>query len=154
MGNHLHTRSFGAIGRGVILLALAALLAACAARPATRGQITGADAPPGAAITLAGSYSVNGVDPIGTEYGGNLTIRPGDRPDEYKLQWIITGSIQEGTGRLDSNRLRVEWQTAPGMRPASGVTTYTVTTKGELYGTRSVTGFPKEGSEKAFPNPK
>jgi len=136
----------------MILVSLAALLAACAGRSATRGQITGADAPPGA--TLAGSYSVNGVDPIGTEYGGNLTIRPGDWPDEYKLQWIITGSIQEGIGRLDGNRLQVEWQTAAGMQPASGVTTYTVTTKGELYGPRSVRGFPKEGEERAFPNPK
>jgi hypothetical protein len=33
------------------------------------------------------------------------------------------------------------------------VTTYTITTKRELYGDRAVTGFPKTGTENAFPNP-
>jgi hypothetical protein len=135
------------------LLSIILLLAACCARSTSKGKITGADAQPGAVPDVVGSYSVNGLDPIGTEYGGNLTIKPGATPDEYQLQWIVTGSIQEGIGKLNGNKLRVEWRTVEGIKPSSGVTTYTVTTKRELYGDRAVTGSPKSGTEKAFPNP-
>ena len=117
--------------RSLALLAIVLLLAACTARSATKGKITGADAQPGAAPSIIGSYSVNGEDPIGTEYGGNLTIKPGASPTEYLLQWIVTGSIQEGSGKLDGNTLRVEWRTVEGIKPSSGVTTYTITTKRE-----------------------
>ena len=135
------------------LLAVLLLLAACTARSATKGKITGADAQPGAVLNIVGSYSVNGEDPIGTEYGGNLTIKPGATPTEYLLQWIVTGSIQEGSGKLDGNKLHVEWRTVEGIKPSSGVTTYIITTKRELYGDRAVTGLPKIGTERAFPNP-
>jgi hypothetical protein len=135
------------------LLSMVLLLAACTARSATKGKIAGADAQPGAVPDIVGSYSVNGEDPIGTEYGGNLTIKPGASPTEYLLQWIVTGSIQEGSGKLDGNKLRVEWRTVEGIKPSGGVTTYTITTKRELYGDRSVVGFPKTGTENAFPNP-
>ena len=105
------------------LLSIVLLLAACSARSTTKGLITGADAQPGAVPDIVGSYSVNGEDPIGTEYGGNLTIKPGASPTEYLLQWIVTGSIQEGSGKLDGNKLRVEWRTVEGIKPSSGVTT-------------------------------
>jgi hypothetical protein len=134
------------------LLSIVLLLAACTARSATKGKITGADAQPGAVPDIVGSYSVNGEDPIGTKYGGNLTIKPGASPTAYLLQWIVTGSIQEGSGRLEGNKLRVEWRTVEGIKPSSGVTTYTITTKQELYGDRAVTGLPKIGTERAFPN--
>jgi hypothetical protein len=118
-----------------------------------RSQIRGDDASPEALPTIVGSYSVNGFDPLGTEYGGNLTIAPGDAAGQYRMQWIITGSIQEGLGRIDGNQLFVEWRTVEGMGPgARGVTTYTVTTLGELYGLRHVDGQSKLGRENAFPN--
>ena len=135
------------------LLSIILLLAACSARSTTKGKITGADAQPGAVPDIVGSYSVNGLDPIGTEYGGNLTIKSGASPTEYLLQWIVTGSIQEGIGMLNGNQLRVEWRTIEGTKPSSGVTTYTVTSKRELYGDRAVTGLPRIGTENAFPNP-
>jgi len=105
------------------LLSIVLLLTACSARSATKGKITGADAQPGAAPSIVGSYSVNSEDPIGAEYGGNLTIKAGGSPTEYLLQWIVTGSIQEGSGKLDGNKLRVEWRTVEGIKPSSGVTT-------------------------------
>jgi len=135
------------------LLSIVLLLAACTARSATKGKITGADAQPGAVPDIVGSYSVNGDDPIGTEYGGNLTIKPGASPTAYPLKWIVTGSIQEGRGKLDGNKLRVEWRTVARIEPSSGVTTYTVTTKRELYGDRAVAGFPRVGTASALPNP-
>ena len=126
-------------------------LSACTMRE--RAQIKGKDASPDALPTIVGSYSVNGFDPLGTEYGGNLTVAPAEAADQYKLQWIITGSIQEGEGRVEGNKLIVQWRTVPSIGPgATGVTTYTITTEGELYGPRQVEGQAKLGSENAFPN--
>ncbi len=135
----------------VVLIALV-LASGCSGRD--KGQIIGADADPSAVPPLAAAYSVNGVDPMGTEYGGNLQVRPGDTPGTYALQWIITGSIQEGFGRLEGNQLLVRWRTVEGLRiGATGLTTYTITTEGELYGPRTVDGATRAGEEKAFPNP-
>lgn len=139
--------------RNILLsLLLLALLSGCSSRD--KGQIQGADAPLGAVPALAASYSVNGVDPQGTEYGGNLQLRPGDAPGTYALQWIITGSIQEGFGLLQGNQLLVRWRTTDGIElGVTGLTTYTITTEGELYGPRTIDGVEKAGEEKAFPNP-
>lgn len=129
-----------------------ALVSGCSSRD--KGQIKGADALAGAVPTLAASYTVNGVDPQGTEYSGNLQMRRGDAPGTYALQWIITGSVQEGFGLLQGNQLLVRWRTSDGIGlGVTGVTTYTITTEGELYGPRAIDGVKKLGEEKAFPNP-
>lgn len=136
----------------VVLLLMAALLSACS--DDGEGEIKSADASPGAVPALATSYSVNGVDPQGTEYSGNLQVRPGDAPGTYALQWIITGSIQEGFGQVQGNQLLVRWRTSDGIGlGVTGLTTYTITTDGELYGPRTIDGVEKAGEEKAFPNP-
>lgn len=130
-----------------ILLTLG--LAAC------RGKgITGPEAPPDDVPEITGSFSVNGVDPLGTEYGGNLTVTAGDAADTYNLQWIVTGSIQQGNGRLEGNTLHVEWETisSTAAGQSHGTATYKVTVNGELVGTRQVEGHPGEGTETAFPN--
>lgn len=128
------------------------LLSACSS--SDKGQIKGADALAGAVPALAASYSVNGVDPQGTEYGGNLQVWQGDTPGTYALQWIITGSIQEGFGQLRGNQLLVRWRTIDGIDlGVTGLTTYTITTAGEMYGPRTIDGVEKAGEEKAFPNP-
>lgn len=127
---------------------LALNLAACRGK----GKV-GPDAPPDDVPEIIGSYSVNGFDPLGAEYGGNLTITAGDTADTYNLQWIVTGSIQEGNGRLEGNTLHVEWTTVSSAAGQShGTATYTITVNGELYGTRTVEGHDGEGTETAFPN--
>ena len=137
--------------RWLTLLALMFSVAACSMRE--RGQIQGVDASPGALPPLAGTYAVNGFDPLGTEYGGTLSIEPGADPGHYRLQWIITGSFQEGIGEVQGNRLIVRWRTVEGLDiSVQGVTTYTVTTEGELHGPRVVDGLPGSGRENAFPN--
>jgi hypothetical protein len=134
-----------------LLLVLVLTLGACSSRD--RGKIKGADASPDAVPSLLGTYAVNGVDPLGVEYGGTLSIMPGPGPTQYALQWIVTGSIQEGIGIVRGNQLLVEWRTIEGMgNGASGVTTYTITTEGELYGARTVVGQERAGQEDAFPN--
>ena len=111
------------------------------------------DAVSGSVPNLVGSYVVNGFDPLGTEYGGHLTITHGEGLNRYDLQWIITGSIQEGTASLEGNKLLVEWSIVEGLnRDARGTAEYTVTEAGELYGTRTVIGSDEVGTEEAFPN--
>ena len=135
----------------LVLLCVGVLaLSACGADEASS---LAPDAVPGSVPDLVGSYVVNGFDPLGTEYGGHLTITAGNGLNRYELQWIITGSIQEGTASLEGNRLVVEWSTVEGLnRDAAGAAEYTVTEAGELYGTRTVVGSEETGTEEAFPN--
>ncbi len=131
-----------------ILLALAALTA-CARRV---GGPLAEDAPPDQVPSILGEYAVNGFDPEGNEYGGRLAITQAEN-DAYTLQWIISDSLQEGTGTLDGNQLTVTWHTVEGfLVQLTGTATYTVTLEGELYGYKSVDGETGEGTEVAYPN--
>jgi hypothetical protein len=133
-----------------LLVVLPLALSACGE---DEGANLAPDAAPGNVPALLGTYVVNGIDPLGTEYGGHLTITEGEGLNRYQLQWIITGSIQEGTASLDGNQLTVEWNTVEGLnRDARGTAEYRVTEAGELYGTRTVVGSDEPGTEEAFPN--
>ncbi len=132
----------------LLLLVLTLLLAGCR----KKGVIQGQPADPGQIGDLSGTYGVNGMDPAGENYGGTLTIQPGDTPDTYQLQWIVTGAIQQGEGHVQGNQLVGTWWTLEGIAQAQGTFTYTITTLGELDGTRTVEGFERSGWEKAFPN--
>jgi len=134
-----------------LLTILVLILAACSTKEPP--AITGEDAAPDAIPDLLGTYSLNGFDPLGEEYGGLLTIEAGTIPGEYQMQWIVTGAIQGGTGTLAGNQLQAEWRNLEGTETdARGLVIYTITTKGELYGTRTAEGFDGEGTERAFPN--
>ena len=132
----------------LLFLILTLLLAGCR----KKGIIQGQPADPNQLPNLVGIYGVNGVDPAGENYGGTLTIQPGDTPDTYQLQWIVTGAIQQGEGHVQGNQLVGTWWTLEGIAQARGTFTYTITTLGELDGTRTVEGFERSGWEKAFPN--
>jgi len=131
-----------------LLLLMILLLAGCR----NKGVIQGQPADPKNIPDLVGIYAVNGVDPAGENYGGTLTIKPGDEPGSYRLQWIVTGAIQEGEARIEGNQLKGRWWTLEGISQAQGDIVYTITTLGELDGARSVDGFDRTGWEKAFPN--
>jgi len=126
------------------------LLVACSARNKP-GEIS-PDADPEQLPDLVGTYVVNGVDPLGDEYGGHLTITPGDQPNTYNMQWIITGSIQEGLGMVKGIQLIVEWQTIEGIESAAGTAVYTITELGQLNGIRTSDSLQGEGQEQAYPN--
>ncbi len=132
----------------ILLLSTALLASGCR----NKGVIQGQPADPNHLPDLAGTYAVNGVDPAGENYGGTLTIEPGDGPNAYKLHWIVTGAIQEGEGRIEGNQLVGRWWTLEGITAAKGELKYTITTLGELDGERTVEGFEQTGWEKAFPN--
>lgn len=110
------------------------------------------DADPTNIPDLAGNYVVNGIDPIGDEYGGYLTISAGEKTGTYTLQWIVTGGIQEGFAVVKGNQLTVEWQSIAGTKPARGKAKYTITETGQLYGTRTSDNLQGEGQEQAYPN--
>lgn len=134
-----------------VLTLLLLTLAACSTKEPP--SITGTDASHDAIPDLVGTYSLNGFDPRGEEYGGLLTIEAGTEAGEYQMQWIITGAIQGGTGTVVGNQLLAEWHNLEGMETeVQGDVIYTITTKGELYGTRTASDFAGEGTERAFPN--
>jgi len=102
---------------------------------------------------IIGTYVVNGTDHLNNEYGGHLTITSGENPGEFKFQWIIVESIQEGIGILEGNQLLIEWQNIDDPNTKySGKVFYTITENGELYGNWTVNGQSGEGQEIAYPN--
>lgn len=133
------------------LFLITLLLTACSAK--AEKIILGPDAQPGNLPDILGDYTVNGVDPRGEEYSGVLAIRAADQPGEYSLRWVITGSLQEGIGKINGNTLEVKWYSAPGMPLSqSGTARYTITVNQELYGNRWVDGIEDPGEENAYPN--
>ena len=137
-----------------LALLLALTITSCAMHRPDPAPL-GADAPVDNVPSIIGSFALNANDPTGERYGGTLTIFPGDTPNEYKMQWLVSGGIQEGIGSLAGNQLTFTWHSTSGTdQDASGEGVYTVTVNGELYGTRSIDGVEKPGIESAYPNPK
>lgn len=100
---------------------------------------------------IGGTYYVNGTDSRGTEYGGQLILTPTDNPDEFAMQWIITGSVQTGIGTWDGTTLDATWSTIEEFEPASGTAAYTIQGDGTLIGERHMDGLDGVGYEEAFP---
>lgn len=102
--------------------------------------------------SLEGSYYVNGFDHQDVEYSGLLTITATGDPEVYEMQWIITGSVQIGTGTVAGDELLVQWNAIEGYDTSStGTARYTISDDGELRGERAVAGQEGSGTEEAFP---
>lgn len=137
----------------IILLLLALTLTGCFPRrtPAPLGADASADNVP----NILGSYALNATDATGERYGGTLFVFDGGAPNEYKLQWLVSGDIQEGVGTLEGNQLTFTWQSISGTDQfLSGNGVYTVTVNGELYGLRYIDNVAEPAMESAYPNPK
>ncbi|MCK6584727.1 MAG: hypothetical protein L6Q49_16660, partial [Anaerolineales bacterium] len=80
----------------LIALLLAFTLTACF--PRRKPAPLGADAPADNVPDITGSFALNATDNMGERYGGTLTVFAGDALGEYKLQWLVSGDIQEGEG--------------------------------------------------------
>jgi hypothetical protein len=105
-------------------------------------------------VGLAGTYSTNGVDPSGAEFGGTAVITGTDDPDGYELQLIITGSIQQGRAVRSGDTLRVTWETiAVAGDPLTGTAEYVIGADGVLTGTWRVDGSSTDGTIELFPDP-
>jgi hypothetical protein len=124
------------------LLVLGLVLAACAIPGATLDNRPG----------VAGTYVVNGVDPVGIEYSGTVVIEATEDPGRYTVVWVITGAILEGDGVVDGDTFTVEWRTIRGPRgDSSGTAVYVIETDGRLTGTRTIDGVDGSGTEEIFP---
>lgn len=101
---------------------------------------------------ITGTYVVNGFDPSEVEYSGTVTIV--ERSDgDYDIEWIVTGTIQRGTGTLTGDLFTVDWVTVTSPRgESSGTAEYTVGDDGVLSGTRTVDGVDEPGTEEIFPD--
>ena len=100
---------------------------------------------------IVGTYTVNGVDAVGIEYSGTVVIEPGDETDVYSVEWIVTGAVQVGSGRLVGDQLEVEWRSVSSPRgESSGTASYVVESNGNLVGTRTIDGVDGVGTEEIF----
>jgi hypothetical protein len=137
------------------LLALLFTLTLTACFPRRKPAPLGTDAPADSVPEIVGSFALNATDNTGEQYGGTLTIFSGDAPGKYKMQWLVSGDIQEGEGTLEGNQLTFTWQSVSGTdQHLSGHGVYTITVNGELYGERFIDGVDEPGVESAYPNGK
>ncbi len=137
----------------LLALLLAFTLTACF--PRRKPAPLGAEAPADNVPDITGSFALNATDNMGERYGGTLTVFAGDALGEYKLQWLVSGDIQEGEGTLEGNQLTFTWRSVSGTdQYLSGHGVYTVTVNGELYGERFIDGVEGPGIESAYPNSK
>lgn len=135
--------------RLLIFILATLLLTGCTRN--TPGPLT-APADPAALPNITGDYAINGTDPTGAEYGGTLHIEKDDT-GAYRLYWIVTGSLQSGSGYIEGNRLLVSWQTyGNATGDIRGTAIYTITQTGQLDGIRTIEGNPNQGIEIAYPN--
>lgn len=111
----------------------------------------GPDAPPGSVPDFTGSHFVAGTDPTGAAYGGRVEITEGTTPGTYRFEWTVSGTLQQGEGRLVGNVVTVEWSSVPVIgKESHGTAVYTVTVDGGMRGTRTVDGYAGEGTEEIF----
>ena len=132
----------------VVLLFVVLALAAC-----SRGGEEGGLGPPADPMNLpdiTGSHYVAGVDPLHAEYGGRVLIVRND-DGNYHFSWVVSGSMQEGTGTVDGNSVTVRWRLVQPTNDRTGTGTYVITEDGGLRGTRTVDGYDEVGTEEIFP---
>jgi hypothetical protein len=90
---------------------------------------------------LPGTYSVNGVDPSGSEFSGTAVIRPTDGNSVFDIELLITGSIQQGRGELSGNRFQGTWRAVSSAAgQVTGTFDYLRSIDGTLTGTWTVDG--------------
>jgi hypothetical protein len=126
------------VGVVVVIVALAFFTAPNRSKPVDDGD------------PWTGRWLINGVSAQDTEYSGSLTIL--GVPGGYELQWLVTGDIALGQGRLVGDRLEVTWEsTAAITGRQTGSASYFLEADGTISGTRSIAGVAGTGSEKGEP---
>ena len=102
---------------------------------------------------LAGTYTVNGIDPTGAEYSGTAIVVATERADTYDVEWIITNAVQRGTGTVTGTSFTVDWEATSSATPGAGRTVFDIGDDGGLRGRRYIDGVGASGSEELFPDP-
>jgi hypothetical protein len=103
---------------------------------------------------FAGTYTVNGVDPLEVEYSGTVIITETSNTTRYDVEWIVTGGIHRGVGTRSGDEFTVDWSAiSSGGGTGSGTAVYVIEPDGRLVGTKSVDGFELAGTEEIVPAP-
>lgn len=103
---------------------------------------------------LAGTWSVNGIDPTNAEFSGTAVLVNTDDPDVYDLSLVVTGSIQKGRAVRRGSRVDVTWEAVDSADgPVTGTGLYTVMPDGTLQGIWQVDGSSTEGTITLYPDP-
>ncbi len=103
---------------------------------------------------IAGTYTINGVHSSGEEYSGTVVITETATGGTFDIEWLITGTIQRGTGVQRGDRLTVDWQSvAAADGDIRGGGSYRIDVDGRLVGTRTVSGVDEPSTEELFPEP-
>ena len=112
------------------------LLSGCAPQPAGIAVgITDVNA-------LVGSYRVQGTNPDGSTYKGELQITT-TADGQIKIHWLIAGQEWVGTGRVtEDGQLYVQYA-----GPFEGDGTWRLMENGDLHGTWQGAGSSDKGSE-------
>ena len=121
-----------------------ATAATTSAPPVTTSPRATAAIPQRTAIRVEGKYSVEGVNPNGSQYHGTAII--GRKGKNYVMSWNIAKQKLSGYGSLSGNVLKVHWS---GSGVAGGVVTYTIMPDGVLRGVWA----KGSGSETLIPAP-
>ena len=97
-----------------------------------------------------GRWLINGTSAQDTEYSGSLTIRRAT--NGYDLQWLVTGDIALGEGRVVGQRLEADWQSTSAISgEAAGRASYLLGADGTLEGSRTINGVDGVGTEVGDP---
>lgn len=97
---------------------------------------------------FTGRWLVNGEDPFGTEYSGSLTIQVDG--GAYRLDWIVSGALLSGSGRVTGDRLEADWSGSIAGDDVAGAATYRV--DGDVIeGTLRIDGVSGSGRETGEP---
>ncbi len=97
-----------------------------------------------------GRWLINGLSAQDTEYSGSLTIL--QTSQGYELQWLVTGDIALGEGRLVGSRLEATWRSTSAISgEATGTASYVIDPDGVLRGSRTIDGVPGAGTEEGDP---
>ncbi|MDH3540065.1 MAG: hypothetical protein OEP52_08730 [Acidimicrobiia bacterium] len=106
--------------------------------------------PDGDGDPWTGRWLINGQSAQDTEYSGSLTIRRATIG--YELQWLVTGDISLGEGKLVDGRLEATWKsTSTIAAEATGTAVYVIDEGGGLRGTRTIDGVDGVGTEEGEP---
>ena len=98
---------------------------------------------------IAGTYTVNGLNPLGEEYSGTAVIVATD--SGFDVEWIVTGVIQRGTGNLEGSTFTTTWEATSAAAGGAGRSIYVIQSDGSLVGERFIDGVDEPGTEELFP---
>lgn len=107
---------------------------------------TPSSSPPSSSIKIEGLYAVQGTNPDGGSYSGNVAITP--KGNVYELQWSV-GTPYSGIGIRSQDVLSVSWGTPGGS--GFGIVAYKIDPDGSLHGTWATPDNTRLGTETLTP---